>query len=178
MADFATVAELETFMGTSGLGSRGTAFLGYASAEIRRYTGQDLEETVGRQETRAAPDRAIINLTQLPVTAVSSITVDAVAFTEFDWTRWGKVHKTDWSDWDEGPIVITYDSGFDASSDEMTAVKLITLEVATRALGGPQDGAFASYTNEVAELRGSTPAVFLTAQEMSRLDDLQRVMVG
>ena len=34
MADFATVAELETFLGTTGLGARGTVMLGYASAAI------------------------------------------------------------------------------------------------------------------------------------------------
>ena len=62
----------------------GGAMLADASAIIRRYTGQDLEETAGRQEEHAGGmGRYQIQLTQVPVTAVSAITEDAVAFTEF-----------------------------------------------------------------------------------------------
>jgi hypothetical protein len=173
MADFATVAELETFMGTSSLGARGTAMLGYASAAIRRYTQQDLEVTTGRQESFAGDAwRDYIELTQLPVTAVSAITINAVAFTDFTWTRWGLIFKG--SAWDTGPILVTYDSGYGATSDEMVGVKGICLEVAARAIGGNPE----TFGMEVQELRGPTPAIFLTEQERHDLDAFTTVTVA
>ncbi len=167
MADFATVAELETFMGVTGLGSRGTAMLGHASTAIRLYTGQDLSATAGRQESHAGDAWAtFIALTQLPVTAVSAVTVDGVAFTGFEWSRWGLVNRVDYLPWDTGPIVVTYDSGYDANSDEILGVKTITLEVAARAISGNPE----TFGLEVQELRGPSPAVFLTTEEKTFLD--------
>ena len=175
MADFATVADLETFMGATNLGARGTAMLGYASAAIRRYTQQDLEVTTGRQETWAGDGwRDVIMLTQRPVTAVSAITVDSVAFTDFTWTRWGQVWKEDFSAWSEGPILVTYDSGFAANSDEMIQVKAICLEVAARAIGGNPD----VFGMDEQEARGFAPAVFLSEGEKHDLDGLGTVAVA
>jgi hypothetical protein len=149
------------------LGARGTAMLGYASSAIRRYTQQDLEVTAGRQESYAGDAwREIIELTQRPVTAVSAITIDAVAFTDFTWTRWGQITKTDFTVWDTGPILITYDSGFGATSDEMLSVKAICLEVAGRSVGGAPD----TFGRDVEELRGFTPQIFLTQGEKMDLD--------
>jgi hypothetical protein len=176
VADFATVAELESFLGTSGLGSRGTAMLGYASALIRRYCRQDLEATAGRQEEWAGDDyRHVIGLTQIPITAVSSVTIDGVAFTEF-WANYmtGDIWKADGTAWDEGPIVVTYDSGYASASDEMQAVKKVCLEVAARALTGPPE----TFGLEAVELRGAAPGLFLTAEEKAELDSLSRVRVG
>ena len=177
MADFATVAELEAFMGGGLLGARGTAMLGYASAEIRRYTRQDIELTTGRQEEHAGLGRFILKTTQVPVNAVTAITEDAVAFTDFEWSRWGNINKSDWTAWDTGPILVTYDSGYETTSDEYAAVKGITLEVAARALGPPLTG-FESFGSEVPEVRGAAPQIFLTPGEMERLDDLAKLGVG
>jgi hypothetical protein len=173
MADFATVAELEVFMGSAPLGARGTAMLGYASSKIRRYTQQDLEATTGRQESFAGDAwRDYIELTQRPVTAVSAITIDAVAFTDFTWTRWGLIFKG--SAWDTGPILVTYDSGYASTSDEYLDIKAMCLEVAARALGGNPE----TFGMEVQELRGPTPAIFLTEQEQHDLDALGTVTVA
>lgn len=167
MADFATVAELETFLGTTGLGSRGTAMLTHASNAIRLYTKMDLEERLGRQESYAGDAwRTYIPLTQLPVNAVSAITVDGVAFTTFEWTRWGLVNKVDYSAWDTGPILVTYDSGYSTTSTEYSGIKTTCLEVAARALTGNPD----TFGLEDVELRGPAPAVFLTLEEKSFLD--------
>src|SRR5919109_3052584 len=102
MADFATVTELEAFMGTTGLGAGGTAMLGYASAQIRRFTGQDIEATTGRQEEFAGDVDPVLTVTQLPVTA-ASITVDGVAFSEF-WANYrsGDFYRTDAAYWTDG----------------------------------------------------------------------------
>lgn len=174
MADFATVAELETWMGVSNLGSRGTAMLGYASATIRAYAQQDIESTAGRQESYAGDAWATyIQLTQRPVTAVSAITIDGVAFADFTWTRWGQINKDDWSAWDTGPILITYDSGYGPTSDEYLSVKAICLDVAKRALAGATE----TYGLEVPEYRGSA-TMYLTAEEKTLLDFLGVVAVA
>lgn len=175
MADFATVAELETFMGTSNLGPRGTALLGYASAAIRRYTQQDIEVTAGRQEQYAGDAWAVfISLTQRPVTAVSSITIDGDDFTDFTWTRWGQINRNDWKAWDTGPIVITYDSGYATNSDEYIQTKAICLEVAGRALGGNPE----TFGLEDYEVRGPTPGIFLTVGEKMDLDAFSAVAMA
>ena len=177
MADFATVAELEEFMGAPGLGARGTSMLGFASSMIRAHTRQDLEATTGRQEEYAGdPYTYEIQLTQRPV-VVTAVTVDAVAFTEFDWTRWGRVTRSDGSAWSEGPIVITYDSGYAPGSDEMAQVKAITLKAAARALGGPV-GLGDVFGSEVPELRGAAPVLLLTTEERNLLDGLIKAAVG
>jgi hypothetical protein len=167
MADFATVAELEGFMGTSGLGARGTAMLGYASAAIRLFCRQDIEATAGRQEEFAGEwNRYAIRVTQVPITAVSAITIDAVAFTEFFGNYLaGYLWRNDGGPWNEGPILVTYDSGYAADSDEVAGVKTICLEVAARALTGPPE----TFGLEVAELRGMAPAIFLTDEEKAQL---------
>ena len=140
MADFATQAELEVFMGlaTGALATRGPAVLGYASSAIRMFTRQDIEVTTGRQESFAGdPWRDYIVLTQRPVTAVTAITVNSVAYTDFTWSRWGNVFKnTAPTAWDTGPILVVYDSGYGATSDEYLGVKTICLEAASRAIGG------------------------------------------
>ena len=179
MADFATVAELEAFMGTSGLGARGTAMLGYASAEIRGFTRQDLDVVAGRQEEFAGGlGRHILSLTQAPVTAVSAITEDAVAFTDFIWDRWGDIHREDWTTWDDGPIIVTYDSGYASTEDEFLQIKSSCLEVASRALSGPQDGLLGTFGTETSELRGASPSIFLTETEKATLMGFMPVTVG
>lgn len=175
MADFATVAELEAFLGTTGLGARGTAILGYASAAIRGFTRQDIEATTGRQEEFAADlGRSILHLTQVPVTAVSAITENAVAFTDFVWSRWGAINRGDWTTWDDGPIVVTYDSGYASTDDEFLTAKTICLEVAARAITGPPE----TFGLEVQETRGVAPGIFLTEEEKRMLEPFALVAVG
>ena len=179
MADFATVAELETFMGTVGLGARGTAMLGYASAEIRGYTRQDLDAVTGRQEDHAGDlGRYILTTTQAPVTAIT-IDIDSVAFTDFVWDEWGQdIHHTDWSPWTGTLIRITYDSGWGSTSDEFAEIKSTCLEVAARALGGPQSPEFAQFGIDTPELRGASPAIFLTDSEKRRLEKFAPIITG
>jgi hypothetical protein len=180
MADFATVAELETFMGVSPLGSRGTAMCGHASTAIRLFVQQDLEATTGRQESYAGDRwRDYLVLTQRPVTAVSAITVAGVAFTDFTWTRWGHVFKSSTNlllttAWDTGPILVTYDSGFAVGSDEMLGVKTICLEVAARSMGGNPN----TFGMESEEVRGPSPAIFLTTEEKVFLGTFASVAVA
>jgi len=175
MADFATVAELEAFLGTSGLGDRGTTMLTYASALIRGYTRQDLDAVTGRQEEFAAEwNRTYIEVTQRPITALT-LTVTAVAFTEF-WTNYisGQVYKSDGTYWDEGPIVVTYDSGYASTSDEMVVIKSMCLEVAARAITSLPD----TFGPEIQETRGVAPNLFLSTEEKNVLERFCPVGVG
>ena len=177
MADFATVAEFNTRTGMGVDSARGAAILADVSAEIRLYTDQDIEETAGRQEEFAAdPFKGFIELSQVPVTAVTSVTVDGVVFTDYEWDRWnGSIRKNDLTPWDEGPILVTYDSGYAAASDEMAGLKSLCIEVAARALGGiPQD----TFGTEIPELRGAPHSIFFTEQEQRRLDKFQRLVMA
>ena len=177
VADFATTAELEAFMGlgTGSLATRGPTLLGQASGLVRRFTRQDLEATGGRQESYAGDVwRGFIQLTQVPVTAVSSVTIATVAFTTYTWTRWGMVTRDDGLAWSDGPILVTYDSGYATTDDEYVAIKGVVLECAARAIGGNPE----TYGLEAQELRGTTPALFLTDEEKAILSGFQPVAVG
>lgn len=175
MAPFATVAELETHLGSSSLGDRGTAMLATASAQIRLFCSQDLDVVTGRQVSYAGDAwRYRIELIQTPVTAVSAITIDAVAFTDFTWTRWGHITRNDFGPWDEGPILVTYDSGYASDSDEIAGIKGICLDMAARALAGNPE----TFGLEVQELRGPAPAVFLTDEEKSFLSGFAAVAMA
>lgn len=175
MADFATVAELEEVMGPTGLGSRGTAILGYASAHIRRHVGQDLEETLGRQEEFAADtDEHYLTLSQRPVNAVTAVTIGGDPFEEFVWSRFGNVWKADGTIWDEGPVIVTYDSGYPSDSDEFQAIRAICIEMAARSLGGVQE----TFGREVPELRPAPAALFLSRDEERLLDGFAPLLVA
>ena len=153
--------------------------LSAASAMIRGYTGQDLEETTGRQEEYAASFQTVITLTQVPVNAVTSITVNAVAFTDYEWSRWGNVVKNDLWYWDSGPIVVTYDSGYAVTSDEYLDIQRICKDAAARALDpSTRSAAFETFGAEVGEGRGMAPALYLTEQERWTLDRFQMATVG
>ena len=101
-----------------------------------------------------------------------TLIMQAVAFTAFTWTRWGLISKG--SAWDTGPIIVTYDSGYASTSDEYLDIKAICLEVAARAMGGNPE----TFGMEVQELRGPTPAIFLTEEEKRDLDGLGSVTVA
>lgn len=179
MADFATASELETFLGypAGGLaGGRAAAMLGHASAQIRLYCQQDIEFTPGRQEEWAAEwNRYYLEVGQRPITALTSLEIDGVTFTDY-WVNYiaGQIYRNDGLPWDTGPITYTYDSGFAAGSDEMEGVKIVCLEVAARALTGAPE----TFGLEVQELRGVAPAVFLTDEEKRHLDRFALVGVG
>lgn len=180
MASFATAAELTTFLGGEVVNTtRATQVLELASALIRRTcNGQVLEEVAGAQEEFDGEDDLFtIFLTQRPVTAVSSVTVDAVAFTAFVWTRWGSLTRTDEGAWTEGPVLVTYDHGYAPSADEFLAAKSICLEATARAVT-KETSEFGTFGEGIPEARGWTPHLFLTLEEQARLLDFGAVPVG
>lgn len=178
MADFATTAELGAFLGMPGdAGTRGTLMLTLASALIRLHTGQTLDEVQGAQEAFGPTSLDVLFLTERPVTAVSSVVENGTTITDYIWTRWGTVrHGTDAS-WDTGNTVVTYDSGFAPASSEMTAIKSICLEVATRAFTNEREGLQVQGL-DIPEAIGWTPHLYLTPEEQRTLMQFGPVMVG
>ena len=176
MADFATAAELTSFIGGDAVGTRGTLMLTLASAAIRRFTGQTLDQVTGAQEEFGPSDLEALFLTERPVTAVTEVEVNAVAITDYVWTRWGTIRYSIDAAWSDGAIV-TYDSGYAPASDEMVAVKSICLEAAARAF--TRDPTTGSETfGPQPEAIGWAPQIILTSEEQARLRDFGAVPVG
>lgn len=177
-ARFATAAEvLARYGGASMTTPRVEALLDDASALIRRAcNGQILSAFTGRQEEFAADDwNRILFLTQRPVTAVSEVTIDGVAFTDYEWSRWGTLERNDEGAWDEGPIGVTYDGGYAADSDEAAYLKELAIEMVLRAITG--DGA-PTFDVAAPEAVGWTPHIALRPEERSELTDFGAVPVG
>ena len=145
MADFATVAELETFMGTAGLGARTPPHWATPPRRSRLHRpGPRGDDRAARRNGRrtGAPSSG----SPKPVTAVSAATVDAVAFTDFGWTRWGKVYLLDAAAIMTGPGP--------SSSRTTRATRRLRrdagregdrTQVAARAMGGPQGETLGTY---------------------------------
>src|SRR6266542_3488359 len=180
VADFATAAELETF--TGGLitdAPRATALLGYASAWIRKYTGQTLSLVPGDTVIFGESPASVLYLPQRPVTAVTSILVDGVATTSFVWKRWGTVYRlpadTDWVFSDH--VQVIYDHGYATTTDEYQAVKAVCLNAASRLWTINKAPQFDQFGNPT-EAAGFGPEMFLSLAERDLLMDLGNVAVG
>jgi hypothetical protein len=181
VAAFATPAQLASALGSADYTgtalTRATELLDYASALIRLACGgQVLEADTGAQEEFAGDDEAHhIFLTQRPVTAVSSLTIDGVAFTDYVWTRWGVITREDEGAWSEGPILVTYDHGYAADSDEIVGLRALCIEVAARAFTNNPGEQFGE---EIPEARGFPVQIFLTSSELESLANYGPVPVG
>lgn len=180
--DFADTSDLAVHLGsppyTGTAATRAAAMLAKASALIRLTTGQDLEPTGGRIEEHVGKvDQTALFLRQRPVTHIGPITVAGVPFTDYAWAEWGTVEKVSGGVWDVGPIIVTYDSGWDTTSDQWEALKGITCEVAGRALtSSPAESN--TFGPEVPSAVGWVPHLFLTPQEIQQLASLGPSPVG
>jgi hypothetical protein len=151
------------------------ALLDLASGRIRQFTNQTLSVVLGDQVEFGPRFSTLLVLPQVPVLAVSSITVDAVAVTDFNWFRWGNVFGT--TDWTEGAIV-TYDHGYLTTSDEYALVKGICIASATRAFTMNERSASEAFGSTLMETAGYSPEIFLTPGEQADLRDFDVVAVG
>jgi hypothetical protein len=145
---FASVSDLATHLRTD-LSAEDTATatqaLDLATAFIKTYCGQELEAVDNRvQVFRAQRCTRTLILDELPVRAIDSVTVDAVAFTDYDVdlpagiiTRNDLLGAGSWNDFEK--MIVTYDSGY---STIPTALKAICLQLAARNMAAPT--AFAS----------------------------------
>lgn len=150
---FASVSDLATHLRTD-LSAEDTATatqaLDLATAFIKVYTGQDIEAVDNRAQTfRADKCTRTLVLDQIPVRAVDGLTVDTVAFTDFDVdlpsgiiVRNDYLGATGWNAFEK--IVVTYDSGYAAIP---VALKSICLQLAARNMAAPTAWASESVGN-------------------------------
>lgn len=192
---FATAAELSQFIGLAEPAdlSRMQSFLASASAVIRRYAGQTLSAVVddviviqpqfhiSTGLPSPLPDAAYgekLLLPQRPVTAITSIVVNAVTLpsTAYGFTLGGIVYRTDGLAWTL-PATVTYTHGFPETSDDYAAIKNICIESASRAFTLNERSASEAMGSTLMESAGYSPEVFLTEGEKAQLQ-FGRAYVG
>lgn len=146
MTSFAAVADLQGFLGkTFAVGTETTqaqAALDIATAEIKAWTGQAIAEAA---ETVVLDpnDASVLFLPQLPVSAVSAVSVDntaQVVATDVDWYSHGAIRRASGASWGtkRQSISVTYTHGFATIPDDL---KRVCVKRAARLLGIPGVGA-------------------------------------
>ena len=149
---FATVSDLATHLRTD-LSAEDTATatqaLELATAFIKVYTGQDIEVVDNRVQVFRAKDTRTLVLDQIPVRAIDSVTVDTVAFTDYDVDlpsgiiiRNDDYGATAWITFEK--VQVTYDSGYTVIP---VALKMICLQMAARSMSAPTAWASESVGN-------------------------------
>lgn len=175
---FATADELRVFIGGATIDpSRAQTLVDYASAIVRRFTGQVLSVVIGEVETFKPTSRDVLILSERPVTAITQVLVDGVAFVDFNFSIIGAVKKDDELSWDKG-ATITYNHGYVSTSDEFQSVKSITLQIAARALTMNKAPEFDEFSRTTSESSGFAPDVIVWPAEKQLLSDFGKVLVG
>lgn len=179
MADpFATATELGLLTGLTGLTdlSRQQYLLELASGMIRSYCHQELSPVVGDVITLYPRASSLLTLPERPVTAVSAVTVNGVATTDFyivpRGIRSGTVASPG-SPWTSGATV-TYSHGYAETTEEYKAIKSVCLSMVARAFTMNRNGASEALGNTVMETAGYGPEIFLTPGEKETLKRFKR----
>lgn len=169
-AAFATVSELQTFLGDSGLDtSQAQLILDAVSDEIRDTLGWSISQDTGVTATLDGSGLDELLLPTMHLTAVSSVTEDGVALTGGDYLVYERGSLRRISSgypiaWSRRPqaVTVVYDHGY--PDGEVPAVfKLVTLETAGRMLDNPA-GALKSRTVgrvavTYADIKAQVPAI-------------------
>src|SRR6266508_427193 len=136
MGPFATAAEFCEWTGLpvpSDL-ARVQALLDSASAMIRGATGQTLSIVAGDTAILGPTGTFWLFLPQAPVTAITSITVDAVVLspTKYVFTELGQVTRTDSQVWSDDATIV-YDHGYAETTEEFKRIRTVCIEAVKRA---------------------------------------------
>jgi hypothetical protein len=182
---FATAQELAQLLGIAVPDdlARMQMYLELASAEIRGSSGQVLSEVTGDVVVFEPTWSQTIYLPERPVTAVTSVTVKAVATTDYRLVDERKIVRG--SDpnvlssltWQYGATV-TYTHGYAETTESYKTIKVICLDAAARAYAPNASGSPEVLNSIALESVGYAPAVFLTASEKMQLDSFGPVAVG
>src|SRR5687767_3629238 len=132
MARFATAADLAKYLQTTFDATQITnaeLLLDLVSAEIQAYTGQTIAEVEDDEVTIDGTSGEYLFLPQLPVNAVSSITVAGTTITSSDYHVYadlGYVRRANGGSWGYLPrtVVVTYDHGYATIPDAIRGVCL------------------------------------------------------
>ncbi len=173
MAIFASPVEFFTFAPDSDSSSERVAAvqqsLEIATQTIKDYTEQDIEAVAGRVETfRAKSCVSSLILSQLPVTAITSVTTNAVAFSPYSVDlKTGILSRTDNLSWlMEDVATITYNSGYPTIP---FSIRGICMRVAKAMLDNPN--AVANYSiGNYSQTAGSQSEGSFTKGERMILD--------
>lgn len=180
---FATEADLEALTGRSFETAQATLLLDLATAVIRSYTAQTLDQV--EDDDVVLPGRwgSVLVLPERPVTAVAAISVDGTVLAAADWSwdgadkvyRGSRIDSVSINDgalsdghWG-GPHVqveVTYTHGFPTIPDDIKAVCLAMADRAAASPGGVTQESVGSYSVTYARTNG----VHLAADEQAILD--------
>lgn len=155
---FATATELGTYLGrtlTTDETSRATALLGYASAAIKGYCRQTLEQVSADSAVLVGNWGSVLVLPERPVTAITSVTITSTSLTvnsDYVWDGGDRLyrgsrefvygdepdpivmrHELHWG----GPsaqVTVVYTHGWASGDAHLDVPKGICLEMAARAM--------------------------------------------
>lgn len=170
LAPMLTVAEFNTITGNAYSGNpRIESALKAASQAIRNYCGWHVVPSVSCTAEPTA-EGCMLRLPAAYVSAISSVTENSEAVTEYEWRKDGLIRRaTEWTDkW--GGIAVEYTAGYSAAAvpDLAEAVCAITagvLSVTAGVMSESADGVSISYSTNA-----SSVAAALTSQQKRSLD--------
>lgn len=150
-----------------------------ASSLIRSYTRQTLSYVAGDVVTRYPTASTFLSLPQRPVTAVTTVTVNGVATTDYyvisRGIRSGSVASPG-SAWTQGATV-TYTHGYAETDSEFSVFRAICIDAAARAYAPNASGSPEVLGQIAVESGGYAPAVFLIQAERETLMPFMRGLV-
>jgi hypothetical protein len=184
---FATVEELDTYLGETVDVARAVLLLDLATARIVSYVGHPIAPPTTETITLDGTGTDLILLPGHPVTDIDSITVNGVALTyvadayEYVWSESGAVRLTGANSWGRvaQSIEVTYTHGYATVPDD---VKAVCLQMATRGWHNPAGlrseslGGY-SYSSAI-PATGIPVGLNLTDDERDILDRYRFVLVG
>lgn len=134
MDPFVTTTDLGTYLGRDlSDDERAVIALHAASDIVRSEAGQDLTEAADDIVVLDGTGTDALLLPQLPVTAVSLVTIDDTPFTDYTLANNGVLFCTAGSYWTKGRqnIAVTYDHGF-TTAEFPRDLRMVALNLAAR----------------------------------------------
>lgn len=172
-AAFATVEELEAFVGESLDDARAQHFLDLATAAILNHID---DPTLVANDSVTLDGGVSYLFVDGPVTAVTSITVDGtlVASTNYVWNEAGTIRGVDSYVFGSGiaSVVVTFTHGYSIIPDD---IKAVCLNIAARAI---TDEGGSVLSGGIPEARGWGPEVRLRPEEEMLLSRYAPVGIG
>ncbi len=167
---FATVSDVADRVNrtlTVGEQAQAGLLLDTAAALIQNYTGQTIERVVDDTATLAGTWERALELPELPVVSVTSVTVDEQTVTGWELTVDGQLVGVSWG----GPdvtVTVVYTHGHDPVPDDVWAV---CVEMVARAMENPralqsESESIGSYSHsQVYGVGGTSRGVYLAEHE-------------
>jgi hypothetical protein len=158
LAAFATVEDFATYIRITENGPPGqlsaadaatvTFLLDHVTSSIRTRTGQFISKVEDDVVTLDAQPSNILSLPELPVTAVTSVTVGGVLLssTFYTWNRNGIIRRSGIWGYYPKTVVVVYTHGYATIPDDL---KMATCELAARAFQSGSGGSLAAVTESL-----------------------------